>query len=401
MLKKTRNTILSGLAIAVTFTSVTFYSCKKTNPEVAQATNTSTNNPSLNILDKNYTPLVYFIPYKETTNNNLNAKQNNSTAIYSSGKVLLELDAIQNVYNDLKLNFGSGLPTTFSPKAIVLYANSPYTNIGINNINGFSIITFNQNKLEHRFYEVKNNGNAQEVVKFYSLFNAYNSIDFTLLLDEVVKQNDTYASYLFLTSPQFKAYKDLNQAPVYLTKTLIDGGIMSRPIPENQCEECDGNSETETCDTDETGSTHCTGGCQNKILVDLGTKYNKVVDIDLKQAYNFRDNFLNKHSKSKVYIEYYYKVSYIIGGLSLINISNFDETLILTKKLYNIADRLQNGNDNEIIINEQMKDYLIAAIEDYKTKSDNIEFKQIMNKIKSDVNQFKNKTRLQVINGLD
>lgn len=404
MLKKTRNTILSGLAIAVTLTSVTFFSCKKTTPEVVQASNSSNNNPSLNILDKSYTPLVYFSPYKEAATN-INARKYNSNTAYSSGNVLLELDAIQNVYNDLKTNFGTAVPSNISPKAIVLYANIHYTNIGISNITGFSVITFNQSNLEHKFYEVKNNGNAQEVTKFHFLFNSYDSNDFSLLLDEVVKNNDAYASSLFLSSPQFKAFKATNQTPVFLTRNLIENGIMNKPVPpgedENKCEACNDKSTTESCSTDENGESHCTGGCQNKILIDFGTKNNKVVDIDLKKAYDFRDNFLNKYSKSKVYVDYYYQVSYVIGGLSLINLNTFDETLILTKKLYNIADRLQNGNDNEIIINESLKDYLIAAIEDYKTKSNNNEFKQIMNKIKSDINQYKNKTRAQIINELN
>lgn len=402
MINKTKKTVIVGLIMSAALAPVAFFSCKKTNPEVVQTSSETRSNPSLSILEKNYNPLVYFLPYKEDPSK-LSARQNNSTIIYSSGKVLIEGQKIQEIYNDLQSNFGSNLSSAISPKAIVLYADCPYTTIAASNITGISIISFNQNKLEHRFYEIKNNGLANEVDKFQCQFNSYDSNDFSLLLDEVTKQNATYASFLFLTSPEFKAFKAVGQPQVYLTRNLIDNGIMNKPIyggEKNLCEECNDKSETESCATDENGDVYCTGGCQNKILINVGVKYNKVADIDLKQAYNFRDNFLNKYSKGRDYIDYYYKVSYIVGGLSLININTFDQTLELTKKLYAIADRMQNGADNEIIINNDLKNYLDAAIEDYKTKSDNNEFKQIMNKIKSDLNQFKNKTRSHIISKL-
>lgn len=400
MSKKRKIKILSGFAVVAIAVFVTFFSCKKSN-EIAQSpSQTNNTNPSITIFDKSYTPLTYLIPYKKKEPN-LSAKQ--SSTVYSFGKVLLQLTEIENVYKDLIANYGSGIPSTASPKAVVLYSNNSFENITTANVTGFSVLTFNSNKLEHRLYEIKN-GTASEVTKFYFLFNSYDANDFSLLLDQTLKPNDNFASYLFLTSGEFNSFRAPNQQSIYLTANLIENGIMDRPyVPgegPNQCEECDGDSETESCDTDENGERFCTGGCQNTSTERMARKLNKPFEVDFSKAYDFRDNFLNKHEKAKIYAVYYYQLSYVIVGLSLINKETFDQTVEMTKKCYALAEKIQYGNDNEIIITPELKNYFDAILDDYKSKSSNVEFKQILNKLKSDLNQFKNKTRAELVNAL-
>lgn len=400
MSTKRKIKILSGIAVVATALVVTFFSCKKSNEIAQNPTQTNSTNPSITVFDKSYTPLTYLIPYKKKEPN-LSAKQ--SGIVYSYSKVLLQLTEIENIYKDLISNYGSNIPSSASPKAIVLYSNNSFENITTNNATGFSVLTFSSGKLEHRLYEIKN-GTASEVTKFYFLFNSYDANDFSLLLDQTLKPNDNFASYLWLTSGEFNGFRAPAQESVYLTANLIENGIMNRPyIPgdvENQCEACDGNSETESCDTDENGESFCTGGCQNTSTDRIAKKLKKPFDLDFSKAYDFRDNFLNKHEKAKIYAVYYYKLSYVIVGLSLINKNTFDQTVEMTKRCYALAERIQYGNDNEIIITPELKDYFDAILDDYKSKSSNIEFKQILNKLKSDLNQFKNKTRAQLVNAL-
>ena len=66
-------------------------------------------------------------------------------------------------------------------------------------------------------------------------------------------------------------------------------------------------------------------------------------------------------------------------------------------ELYNIAEKLQNGSSDDIIITSEFKNNVNLLIDYYYNLTSNNDFKQILDNIKADLDAFEGKTRSQVL----
>jgi len=111
--------------------------------------------------------------------------------------------------------------------------------------------------------------------------------------------------------------------------------------------------------------------------------------------YAIRDNFLLKSEKGKEYVDFYYKISFCFQTLDIYD-EKEDELIDLVGKIRSKSLDYLVASDKDIIINNNDYTYLKDMIDDFKTVSDNEEYQYIFNKMESDLNFLKNKTKSEL-----
>lgn len=119
--------------------------------------------------------------------------------------------------------------------------------------------------------------------------------------------------------------------------------------------------------------------------------------LNLNEARDFRDNFLKSSNKGRSYIDYYYKINYVLQGMDFIKKISLISEYRLAKKIFSIIDDLNYSSNTAIMINETDKDLLIDSLTKLKTLSENKELVLIINAIISDIDLYTNKTKAAIL----
>ncbi len=118
--------------------------------------------------------------------------------------------------------------------------------------------------------------------------------------------------------------------------------------------------------------------------------------------YDFRDNFMANSNKGRSYIDYYYALGAFMTEKSTINTGNISQYLQFTLITCTIANKLKNGNDNEIIITSSYKENALQIINNLRTQAgENTGVANILNVIEEDLYLYMNKTRIEILNTLN
>jgi len=134
----------------------------------------------------------------------------------------------------------------------------------------------------------------------------------------------------------------------------------------------------------------------------INSKLDNTKKFNSNKTYSFRDDFLKNYDKGNLYISYYYSLGEELNRINYFTISNVLSDLSFYKKIYKIADILQNGNSNEVVITQSDKYFILNKINYFKNLSpNNLEFQSILNQIKIDINHYGGLSRLDIINDLE
>ena len=134
--------------------------------------------------------------------------------------------------------------------------------------------------------------------------------------------------------------------------------------------------------------------CAKDELEDADTDQEQTIKAKTALAYKIKD-FLNTFDKGKDYVNYYYFVSKILSSNNTI----YDEPAKFFNafiKCISIGEKLLN-NSNEILISNEDYNFFIELIDNTLTnQSNNTEYINILQIVKQDLNNFKNKSANEV-----
>lgn len=111
--------------------------------------------------------------------------------------------------------------------------------------------------------------------------------------------------------------------------------------------------------------------------------------------YDIRDNTLSLTSKGKEYIDYYYKLSYVlrITGMYEDKLSDMEEIM----RFIHEKSLLFVSGVSGVIINSSDAAYIKSKIAAYKNLTSNPEYKSILDVIETDVTNLTNKSRADIL----
>lgn len=158
--------------------------------------------------------------------------------------------------------------------------------------------------------------------------------------------------------------------------------------------------ETHNCGVHPEGGLDCgvpgsdDGDCPKIILEDADTDQEETIEEKTGLAYDIKD-FLNTFDKGRDYVNYYYFVGNILSSNNTI----YDEpTIFFTAfiKCISIGEKLLN-NSNEILIDNEDYDFFNELIDNILlNQSNNAEYINILQIVKQDLVNFKNKSAYEV-----
>lgn len=390
----------SYLLVVITLTFVT-YSCSDESQNSAKKSEL-TNQPI---------ETVKFLGSAFRPNNSINAVKGNFTnseqtnEVYA-GKLTLDHSEFLSFYNKLSstLNLASSDNKIAS---YVLYINEFQSRVTVSNIQGISLFIQDNSGLNHRLF-IKRDGVFSEVQAFNKIVNSFTTNDFDLLLNYCLKNSNNFtrpAHVFFVSNESFPANTNARlqtSENVSLSSVIIDNqqdlAMYAASGCGSSCYSDDGG-----CTYDEFGEGFCdacageqmeVAAMSNSISFDTHATFSK------SKAYDFRDNFLKKYKKGKEYVGYYYKLSYLIKAKKTINRENFWAHVSLGKKLYDAASKAQYGNDNDIIVTDELRNESIAMINYYASSTTNPGFPRMLENIKEDVEKFSRMSKKEIIQSI-
>lgn len=156
------------------------------------------------------------------------------------------------------------------------------------------------------------------------------------------------------------------------------------------------------CKIDDGGGLDCRGDITDLCIMkrtneEIIKQKVSVTPLDLQVARNFRDNFLNNSLQGKQFINYYYKINYILQGIDFTQKVNLLAQYNLELKLYSLVDKIQHGGLNDILFDENDKQYFTIQLNKASTLSSNQEFQGIITSLKNAVSNYANKTKASIL----
>lgn len=126
--------------------------------------------------------------------------------------------------------------------------------------------------------------------------------------------------------------------------------------------------------------------------------FNGIFSLD--DLYFIRDSVLNKYTVGDDYTTYYYGLS--VEFIDDINVTNASSIINLGN---NIIPKLKNfereSYSDTILITNNEANQANLLIQSFKSKTENTEVIQVLNKIETDINTFKGKTIFEIKDILD
>jgi hypothetical protein len=288
---------------------------------------------------------------------------------------------------------------------LIIYSNNGTTLKSPAEINALSTFTHVNDKLEHHLYKVEN-GNTTEIKSYHTLtdFIHHGDIRETLLQNT----NGANAGWIMVTDlPKIQSLhlqNKLEGTDTYTQVLLANSNNLVAPTAKG-CKAgvvC-GSDSTSHCQYDLTW--YCAAvGCFVGNINDTMSFYNAYgagnSSLPLNTAYSFRDNFMKNYNIGLKYINYYNSLSAIGGKYNVVSISTAYNWYLFAQKTYTLANKLQNGSNNDIIVDLNFKTTAIAKINLFRTLDHNTQLQAILNDIENDLNFFYNKTRGQILSSI-
>jgi hypothetical protein len=385
------------LCSAILILTYCFYSCERDSTRgIANTTSISNTAQSGIKIGANM-----YESYNYSTN--LDASAEESLNKYVA--VSFRKDVSNQLLLDLKASYAGDLSlVTENPAMIIIYTSVSNTEISIESAIAISLFTNSGNKLLHRLYILNNSlKTAKEELRLRSYSNAVALKEIGLMANSL-ENNSNGSFFIGITesnsiSNQTVDTKGFGKAVIDYSPqlTTIGGGGGTVKCPSY----CTGPRSVALCNASPAGVFCSDGGlCPQGVISTAIIKSGDSNYMTNDQAYSFRDNFMASSTKGRKYIEYYYKLSFVVYEFNTINISTIQSHIILAKELYASANILQNGTDNEIPIPIKTKIDALSMISIYKTYTSNTEYQSILNSIASDINMYAGKTKKEIISSL-
>ena len=357
------------------------YSCHKETPFLQPASNAK----SVNLFGKSYRPINYTIS-KE--NKRMFAARGTTVpgiigVDYPLMHISLSLDPahFEAFISDLNSHLSGDLKSMNpeNEEGVILYLSDSTISSGYSIINGVSRLSKRvDGDYDHKFYRL---GTSQfdEQTAYAGPVNRFSVIDLDAML---------YITYP--TAPTLPVVLSVARAGSHSTGSgdrklgtiLIDNTPAHMPrVPPNGCSSCQGGGGG-SCMTDDNGDSYCDG---NHTCLVASTNHFDSTVYNLDTAYRFRDEVLAQSFVGQKYIRYYYFISYINyckGRPS--SVSLLDE-IAFGLECYDVADRLMNGGDTEVIITSAFKTHCTEIIGKYRDMADNAAYQDVLDDIANDI----------------
>lgn len=108
--------------------------------------------------------------------------------------------------------------------------------------------------------------------------------------------------------------------------------------------------------------------------------------------YKLRDDFLNSSRTGKKFISYYYSLSTYIN-INLLNFSDYSLIVSLLPDIDDAVNKILNGGEDEIIIDNEFKNKILSLISNLKSKSNDTYYQLILEDLKAEINNLSLKTK--------
>jgi len=338
--------------------------------------------------------------------------ENSFNFSYNVSKETTTFTVVETKYDDYNqvLNYLNtlveGQNLNFPISSIVFYSNidDNSNSYNLESTIAVSIFYLNNGKLFHSLFKKNNNSDFIKDINFDKISTANIELNTLQNLSLLIEAK----SWHFIKLNNFKFYKTnasntigeyietelLKKREIYKIKNpsgLTCWDNISFCYSANECP-CsmspDGGLD---CAVYGCGPTDCGISEANKLL----SNENK---LNTNFAYNFRNNFLKKYNKGKLYISYYYVLSKELKSIDYFTLSNILYDYNFYKKIYSIANTLENGNNDDIVISSSDSLIILNKINVLKNYAPNNEkYQIILNNIKNDVITYTNKTRVEII----
>lgn len=380
-------------------------SCSKSNKEIVSSQNFEKNN-------------VAGISLRTVNLKENNFKFKPTVAGKNSARSLTKLESFGYTYFDVEQNdFNSFFQSVISslinnqnlvktnPIDIIVYSKKPKETMSVDDIVAFNVLYGREDNstFEHQFY--KRVENSIQIIPSLSVeapvIQLRDIASISLHLNSVYGQINCIHLAKFVENQAALLYDNITNDGV-LSKELaeLDFPIINDAFEMASCkvnycpkgkDECVKNPRGFKCGTQNPGT--CT-----QLTIDDGSGD----DYSRKQnrqafAYDFRDNFLKTTEFGRKYVEYYYRLSDFNRCYKVINADNLVTFFNFMLKVHSVASTLKNGDNNDIIITQQFIDDANYFITLYKDKTNNSDYKGILDDILNDLNHFKGKTRSEIL----
>lgn len=320
-----------------------------------------------------------------------------------------------SIYQKLKNNFGGDLENIEKyPKQIVFYTVGKLDNFELNDIIGLSYFLEEDGNYVHNYFNITN-GKAILNDAYTARGTAFKLSDLSILAK---KENPSkFVSWVLLseyTNASSKRVSSIEKPfnPIKIIEKFnqnhfeydIIGGCSEFQCATEQPGSCYSNENGIFCKTNDGDEIPVPNGdgCLS-MSIDNGMSNSRSTSnnqLDLKKAYDFRDNFLKKSKLGKEYINYYYAISKVSQEKGILS-KNFSDHLNFALETFKVAEVLQDDSNNEILISDSYEKSAKSLIALYRKEKDNNEFQKILDNIEKDMYKFKGKRKSEIIKELD
>ena len=368
--------------------------------------NTTNSDESANLL-KNLT----FSNELNDNSNLLNRSNNDYERVYVETDNINTI--VENNFDFVQINNLSEI------KWLISYSTqkfSDFEDVFLNNINALSVYYITEdNKFKHILYQ-KNNGT-------FEINNDFEGLGSTLILPNTLKSiskdiNSANIAFLSITNTNLSldgvnlleenANRNENEYSLLSADNLFikvsdNNDVISYRYSDCNPMNCDGPPEVGCkISGDPGGGLECRGDITDICITEetneeIQERNLSLQPLNLDIARNFRDNFLNNSNKGRLYIEYYYKINYILQGMDFIKKVSLISEYELAIKLYSIINDIENAPNNQILINSDDNDFLVSHLNKMKSLSRNSEFISILDNLILDINNYTNKTKSEIL----
>jgi hypothetical protein len=355
---------------------------------------------------KEQTELSFFnksYPYYNYSYGKFDLNNFNSEAIIKSNLLTLNEGNFEDLKNKLVSLYDIKQSDSDNYVAITFYDNDINLNIN-NSITGFSILKSNNDgyylenyRLEDdkvvllKKYSKKYSAILVDFFGFLSVKTDIGNNSFLTIIKEKKEDGINLEARTYTTDPKIDLAL-LEQYPIIFARssghfcTQVGCGTTARGF----CAFVDGNKDV-TCErSDYVEDNECADDDTHE---DVPEHEQEESITQGKAAMHFiRDNILAATFKGNEYIDYYYKVSYVLKVNDSYT-ANRTELKELFALIHRKAILFITANNNTIIIDNNEATYLKSLIDKYRLISNNEEYQFIFDKFESDLEALKNKNK--------
>ena len=319
-----------------------------------------------------------------------------------------------NLSNNLSSKLNLTIPTDEILLAYGIFLNGLLQNnlvIDKENINGLCFYTYKSNKLKIQVYKKNAQGEFKVITQLSSKVDAI-SINLIHSLNlNIIKPAGASTTYLITNNDKLELLDKVKNSYDELTPNIkrylanysgvsTNSATASSVYEEFNSEELMCFSPCATkggpgCVRGKTSSS-CKGGCITMLVVadvaNRGTWSDDSLSMTVKplRLYDIRDGILDNSDIGRRYIDDYY----YLGDLLYSRIEPQDYLIALRRLpiIYAIFDKIKNGDANEVVYTNEIRDELINVVQHFKEITSDLDARNKMSQIIEDLNTYNNHT---------